>query len=256
MKSQTLPRLVAPAAIFLAAGASSPAAFLTIDDFSGGPHLVSLTSLAPPQIATGTFGHGAAVGGVRDIFVISQTVGIFASGVAFGTGGYASFTGKGMGGIIWDGSNAGAVDANGDKAISPSDFEYGLSLDLISNCSDPSIRLDAFADLPGASVLVFMGNSPTDYAIYDIPLTTVAAFDTYWAPVLAPTITVGAYDPSDVKAVAMIVDGTILDNLDVRASLIGVECPPIPEASTWVGVSALGGICGWTLLRRRQAAGK
>lgn len=242
--------------MFLAAAASSSAAFLTIDDFGGGPHLVNLTSLTPPQIATGTFAHGGAVGGSRDVYVISQTVGAFSSGVAFGTGGYASFTGQGAGGIIWDGSSAGAVDADSNGIVDPSDFEYGLSLDLVSNCIDPKIRLDAFADLPGASVSVFMGNSPTDYAIYNMPLTTVGAFDTYWTPVLTPSSIVGAYDPSNVKAIAMMIDGTGMDNLDVRASLIGIECPPIPEASTWVGVSGLAGLCGWTLLRRRQAAGK
>lgn len=242
--------------MFLAAAASSPAAFLTIDDFGGGPHVVSLTSLTPPQLATGTFAYGTALGGVRDVFVSSQTVGLFSSGVAFGTGGYASFSGQGGGGIIWDGSSAGAVDGDSNGSISPSDYEYALSLDLLANCNDPIIRLDAFADLPGADVSVFMGSSPTDYAVYTIPLTTVGAFDTYWVSVLTPTVTVGAYDPSNIKTIAMIVDGTGKDNLDVRASLIGIECPAIPEASTWVGVSALGGLCGWTVLRRRQVAGK
>ena len=81
----------------LSAALSASASTIVIDDFLGGPHIVMLNSLTPPQIATGTFNHPGAIGGVRDAAVWSTSAGIFATGVAFNAGGYASFAGRGEG---------------------------------------------------------------------------------------------------------------------------------------------------------------
>lgn len=250
MKSTVRIASLFAAAIAMGQGSLS-AGVITIDDFGGGPHLVNLTSLAPPEMATGTFGYAGAVGGVRDVYVRSQSIGIFSSGVAFGSGGYASFTGNGQGGLIWDGSPAVALDADSNGVITPSDFEYRLNLDLVGDCRTPQIHLRAFADLPGSSVRLFFGNSATDYAVYDIPLTTVGAFDDYFTSIFAPTVVVGAYDPTSVKTIAMLMDGTGFDNLDIRASFLGVECnESVPDGGTslmllGLGLTALGGVRRW-----------
>lgn len=214
---------------------------LTIDDFGGGPHLVNLVSLVPPQLVTGSFLYGGAVGGVRDVFVLSQSVGIFASGFSFGSGGYSSYTGTGQGGIVWDGSNAGAVDANSDGFIDPGDFEYGLNLDTVGGCVNPLLRLQAFTDQPGAEVFLFLGNSASDYALYQINLTTIGSFDDYFASILSPTVSVGSFDPTVVKTVALMAD------VNVIANLLSVECgTSVPDAASsmvmmGLGLVALGG---------------
>jgi hypothetical protein len=69
------------------------------------------------------------------VVVISETSGSFAAGVAFGSGGYASFSGSGRGGIIYDGV-AGITDANNDKNISIEELDFGLDL----TCWTPPTR--------------------------------------------------------------------------------------------------------------------
>jgi len=224
-----------------------------VDDFGGGPHTVSLVSFAPPEIATGSFAYAGAVGGVRDVFVNSATTGIFSSGVSFGAGGYASFSGAGRGGILWDGVG-GAVDKNSDGFITiDDDFDFGLTLDFVENCSNPQLHLNAFADLAGGVVGVILANSATEWGFYSIALTTVGGFDDYFVPVLTPTLATGGYDPTLVSAVALLVDGTSRPDLDVRVQLLEGYCPPIPESGTWVTLGGIAGVVGLTVRRSRLA---
>lgn len=246
-------KLISGAAILAGIVPQMANALPLVDDFAGGPHTVSLTSFAPPEINTGSFAYAGAVGGVRDVFVISSTVGIFSSGVAFGSGGYASFSGSGSGGIIWDGVG-GAVDKNSDGAITlADDFDFGLDLDFVENCSNPQLHLNAFADLAGGSVNVMLANSATEYGLYTISLTTVGSFDDYFVPVLTPTFATGGYDPTSVAAVALLVDGSAIPDLDVRVQLLEGYCPPIPEPGTWVTLGGMAGVIGLTVRRARMA---
>jgi hypothetical protein len=206
----------------LAASAVPASAALpfVIDDFLGGPHTISLTSLAPPELALGTFGHGGAVGGVRDVVVISETIGSFAAGVQFGNGGYASFVGEGRGGIVYDGV-PGITDVNADIDITAVDLDYGLNLDLdLGNCPPASVFLhvNAFADLPLADVEIIFATDAANYWQYTIPLTTVGAYDDYVIPFFAPTLAVGAFDPNDVGAIVLFHDGGNFPNLDIRVA--------------------------------------
>ncbi len=239
------------AAVVLGA-APTALALPVIDDFLGGPHTVSLISIVPPEIATGSFLHAGAVGGVRDVFVTSSTTGIFGAGVSFGTGGFASFAGAGSGGVLWDGVS-GPVDKNSDGIILiEDDFDFGLNLDFVENCENPLLHLQAFADLAGGEVVIALANSATEYALYSISLTTVGAFDDYYFPVLTPTFATGGFDPTAVAAVAMGVNGASAPDLDVRVSLLAVTCPVIPEPGTWVAFAGLVGAIGVTWRRARS----
>jgi hypothetical protein len=241
--------------VVLAAGVTprAVAAFpLEIDDFQGGPHIVTLSSVNPPEIATGSFAYAGAVGGVRDVFVISHTRGIFGAGVTFGNGGYSSFAGTGTGGILWDGIS-GATDKNNDGAVTlADDYDFGLSLDLVQDCPNSLIEVTAFADLPNASLGLVFANSASEWAFYSIPLTTVGSFDSYSVPVGSPTLSTGGFDPTSVKAVAMYVDGSGFPNLDVRVSDFDITCE-VPEASTWMAMLGLGGLMGLSWARVRAA---
>lgn len=236
----------------VAGSMSANASVITIDDFGGGPHAVALTSFAPPEINTGSFAYAGAQGGVRDVFVISSTIGIFSAGVSFGNGGYGSFAGRGQGGIIWDGVG-GAVDKNVDGAITiANDFDLGLNLDFTSVGAGAAIRLSAFTDLPGSSVIITVVNSTTEYADYSIGLSTVNGFANYSALVASPTLATAGFDPSKVKAVALRVDGTSLPDLEVRLSSLTVEGrdTTVPEPGT---LALLGlGVVGIAASRKRK----
>jgi hypothetical protein len=227
------------------------AATVVIDDFSGGPHLVDLTSLAPPEIALGSFASAAALGGIRDVFVISETQGAFQAGVAFGTGGYASFQGTGRGGIVYDGV-AGITDANNDKNLTPDELDWGLNLDL-SDCEDGQIHLRAFADLANAHLSVALGSTATDYNIYLIDITNVGNFDDYYVDLTAPDQVFGSLDLSNVGAIALYHDGGDFSNLDIRVRQFDITCVPVPEPGTWLGMGGLAGLVGVTWLRSRKA---
>jgi len=217
------PRIAVMSAAALALVPRLQAAFpIVIDDFAGGPHLANLNSLAAPEIATGSFLHAGAVGGVRDVFVISESLGIFSAGVALGQGGYASFDGSGQGGIVWD-AVSGPVDKDGDGDIDIADLDFGLSLDLVQDCPQPLIHAVAFADLPNASLNVFLATGPGDYAIYEIPITSVGSFANYFADLFNPTLTVGTFDPTDVRAIALYHDGGDFDNLGHFARSSGLR---------------------------------
>jgi hypothetical protein len=145
----------------LSAALSAQATTHVIDNFLGGPDLVFLTSITPPQINTGSFlAPGNAIGGVRDAAVWSVSPGVFASGVAFNAGGYASFTGSGAGGIVWDGVS-GISDANNDKTITPDELDFGLGLDL-SDCQNGTLEITAFADLPAAVLRISIGTDASE----------------------------------------------------------------------------------------------
>jgi hypothetical protein len=197
---------------------------VVVDDFAGGPHTVSLTSLAPPEIALGSFVHGPALGGIRDAAVWSTSAGSFAAGVAFSAGGYASFAGTGAGGVVWDGV-AGITDGNGDNTITADELDYGLTLDL-SDCLTGRIELSAFTDLTTAVLRIGIATDAANYNLYDIPLTgTVNQFNAYTAALGSPTSTVGAIDWANIGAVAMFIDATSLENLDVRVESLAIACP-------------------------------
>jgi len=256
MTSMKLAGLLGGAVLAAGTGPQAFSAFpIVIDDFGGGPHTVTLASLSPPEIATGTFAHAGAVGGVRDVFVISQSTGLFGAGVAFGAGGYSSFTGTGFGGILWDGV-AGAVDKNLDGALTISDdFDFGLNLDIVEDCAAPLIHINAFADLPDASLGLIFANSATEWALYSIALTTVGSFADYVVSVSSPTLSTGGFDPTAVGAVALFVDGTGFPNLDIRVGTFEITC--VPEASTWMAMAGLGavtGVFGWRRVRAARAA--
>ena len=221
----------------VAASLSAPATTHVIDNFLGGPDLVFLTSLTPPQIATGTFpAPGNAIGGVRDAAVWSVSQGIFASGVAFDEGGYASFTGSGAGGIVWDGV-LGISDANNDKTITPDELDFGLGLDL-SDCQDGTLEVTAFADLPAAVLRISIGSDAGNYNVYDIALAVGTA--DYSVDLSFPTSTVGVLNYAAVGAVALFVDGTAFDNLDVSVSRLEISCPDGGWTLGCLGLGLLG----------------
>ena len=234
-----LPLLAASLALALTTSAST----YVIDDFAGGPHVVSLTSLAPPEIATGTFLHGGAVGGVRDAAVWSASVGSFAAGVAFQTGGYASFAGRGEGGVVWDGV-PGITDADNNIRITADELDYGLGLD-ISDCETGTIEVTAFADLPGAVLTIAIASDGLNYNLYDLNLAVGTA--DYSVDLTNPTSTLGTLDLADVGAFAIFVDASALANLDVRVSKLEISCPD----GGWT-LGALGAsLVGLAALRRR-----
>jgi len=236
--------------ITVAAGIMSPAfaavPTVVVDDFAGGPDTVGLLSFLPPEIATGTFLHGGAVGGSRDVVVISETAGRFEAGVAFGAGGYASFVGTGRGGIVYDGV-PGITDANNDMNISADEFDYGLHLDLV-DCTH--IKVSAFADLPNAHLALTLATSATDYNTYLVDLTTVGVFADYMALLSAPDVVMGTIDWSDVNMIALYHEGGDFPNLDIRVNLFEIQC--IPEPGTWLAMGGLLGVAGLTWARARS----
>lgn len=225
------------------AGFASSAATVVIDDFAGGPHVVNLTSLSPPEINTGSFLHGGAVGGVRDAAVWSASVGSFAAGVAFNAGGYASFAGRGEGGIVWDGV-PGITDTDGNERITADELDYGLGLD-ISDCETGTIELTAFADLPGAVLTVAIASDGLNYNLYDIALSVGTA--DYSVDLGSPSSALGTLDYADVGAFAIFVDASALANLDVRVSRLEISCP---DAGMTLGLFGAG-LLGLAALRRR-----
>lgn len=233
----------------LTAGIMPAWSSVVIDDFGGGPDTVSLVSLAPPQLVLGSFFYGGAVGGVRDVVAGSSTRGSYAAGVAFGSGGFASFAGTGYGALVYDGV-PGISDANADGTITVDELDYGLLLDIVNGCPDPRLRLNAFTDLPGSSVGILLATSATDWASYTISLTTVGAFADYDVSVFAPAATMGAFDPTDVGAIILSFDGGALPNNDILVSSFEVTC--VPEPNSWMAVGgflALFG-AGWARYRR------
>ena len=226
------------------AGFAASAANVVIDDFGGGPHVVSLTSLAPPEIATGTFAYAGAVGGVRDAAVWSASVGSFAAGVAFNSGGYASFAGRGEGGLVWDGV-AGISDSDANTRITADELDYGLGLDL-SDCETGQILLTAFADLPNAVLTIAIATDSANYALYDFALSVGTA--DYTVDIDSPTSVVGTLDLSDVGAFAAFVDASALANLDVRISRLEISCPDSGATLALFGA----GFLGLVAVRRRM----
>jgi hypothetical protein len=236
-------------AVGLAPQAFAVALPLVIDDFGGGPDTVSLISLAPPQTATGSFAYAGAVGGWRDVFVQSTSKGIYASGVAFGSGGYASFAGTGDGGIVYDGSPGLA----GVPPIWPDTFTLGYK--LFEDCPTPLIHLSASADLAGSSINVYLFNDAGDYGIYTIAIAGGNVPADYFAPVLTPTATVGAYDPmAAINAFELFFNGTAVADTDLNVGAFEITC--VPESGTWMAMAGLGGLMGLTWRRMRLARAK
>lgn len=232
----------------LGATVACQGANVVIDDFGGGPHVANLTSLAPPEIALGSFAYGGAIGGFRDAAVWSVTAGTFSAGVAFNSGGYASFVGTGKGGIVWDGV-AGITDSNGDEQITGEELDYGLNLDL-SDCLDGSIEITAFADLENASLDILLATDAGNFNRYTVALTgPVGSFNPYSVDLSSPTATTGALDFGDIGAVALFIDGTGFANLDVLVSKLEISCP---DAGSSLGLLALG-LIGLPFLRRRHS---
>lgn len=225
---------------------------IVIDDFAGGPDLVSLVSLAPSESASGSFLHAGAVGGVRDIYVISETVGVFIEGVADGFGVYGSVIGTGRGGIIWDGVASGIVPDLNDH-LELDDLDFGLDLDVQQDCPDPVIHIRASADLPNAHLHVLLANSADDHKLYTIPLTTIGAFDDYYVPISGGTL-FGSFDPTHVRAIGLFHDGEGSPNLDIQVSDFEIVCALIPETSTWIAMMSLMGLCGGCFWMRRRSA--
>lgn len=223
----------------LALALTVPASNVVIDDFGGGPHTVSLTSLAPPEIALGSFAYGGAIGGIRDAAVWSTTVGQFSAGVAFNSGGYASFAGRGQGGVAWDGV-AGIADANADNTITPNELDYGLALDL-SACETGRIEVSAFTDLTTAVLRIAIGTDALNYNQYDIALNQpVNQFNDYSIALGSPTATIGTVDWSNVGAVALFVDASNFDNLDVLVNRLVIACPDGGGTLALLGLGLLG----------------
>lgn len=248
-------KLLSSLLTFTAAALTSSHAVLpfVIDDFDGGPHVVTLNSAAPPEIALGSFAWGGAVGGVRDVSVVSQTAGMFSAGVNFNVGGYASFIGEGRGGIIYDGV-AGITDVNADTDITAVDLDYGLGYDLaIGDCPPAAvlIHIRAFTDLPGSSLNIIFATSALDYFEHVLPLTSVGVFDDYYIPFFAPTTAFGAFDSSSINAIALFHDGEDIANVDIFVQDFEVVC--VPETSTWLGAAGLLGVgaFGWRRMRAR-----
>jgi len=236
MKKNTIAIGLVLVASIIAAHATT----VVVDDFAGGPHVVSLVSLAPPEIATGTFVHGPALGGNRDAAVWSTSAGSFAAGVAFNAGGYASFVGTGKGGVVWDGV-AGITDSNADNTITADELDYGLALDL-SNCAvSGQINVSAFADLPTATLDIIIATDALNYSRYTIALTgTVNQFNDYTAALGSPTSTVGTLDFADVGAIALFIDASLLENLDVRVNNLAIACPDNGWTLGLLGASLIG----------------
>ena len=227
----------------LSAALSASASTIVIDDFLGGPHIVMLNSLTPPQIATGTFNHPGAIGGVRDAAVWSTSAGIFATGVAFNAGGYASFAGRGEGGIVWDGV-AGITDANANNRITANELDYGLALD-ISECQNGTIEVSAFADLPTAVLQIAIATDAGNYNLYNINLAVGLA--DYSVDIANPSVIVGSVGYANIGAVAIFVDASALANLDVRVSKLEISCPDGGETLALFGA----GLIGLAAIRRR-----
>jgi hypothetical protein len=224
----------------LASSLSVGASTIVVDDFLGGPHVVMLTSLAPPQIAVSAagFAHPGAIGGNRDAAVWSTTVGSFAAGVAFGSGGYASFSGRGQGAVVWDGV-PGLADANADNTLDIDEVDLGLTLDLLANCENPNIEVTAFADLPGGALNILFLTDHSNYAVYTVPIVS-GSFNPYSVAVDSPSSTTGVFDPTDVKAIALFVDGTAVPNLDVLVSRFVISCPDGGATLALMGAGLLG----------------
>ncbi len=222
------------------AATSAQAVPILIDDFIGDDDTVYLKSTSPPQIATGSFAHAAAVGGYRDAAVSSVAKGDFSMGVSFDIGGYSSFKGKGTGILVWDGV-AGISDANDNKTIDIAEIGLGLNLNLLSVGADPSIRLSALADRAGAKVDVLFLTSHSDYAVYSVNLTgTPGFFNDYQAAISSPTLQVGSFDPTNVRAVAMFVDASSLSDLDVQVKLLAISTPDQGQTVALLGLALLG----------------
>ena len=224
----------------LASSLSVGASNIVVDDFLGGPHVVTLTSFAPPEIAVSGagFAHAGAIGGNRDAAVWSTTVGSFAAGVAFSTGGYASFSGRGQGAVVWDGV-PGLADSNGNDRLDLTEIDLGLSLNLLEDCEDPSIDITAFADLAGGQLEIVLMNDALNRARYVINL-TAGSFNDYSVDVDSPTFTIGTFDPTNVKAVVLFVDGTVVPNLDVLVSRFVISCPDGGATLALMGAGLLG----------------
>jgi hypothetical protein len=79
----------------------------------------------------------------------------------------------------------------------------------------------------------------------------VGAFDDYYLPILAPDSVSGAFDPTDVKAIALFHNGGNFPILDVRVAAFDITC--IPEPGTWLAMGGLIGLAGFSWMRSRAS---
>jgi hypothetical protein len=219
---------------------------LVIDDFGGGPNIVTLISLSPPDTSTGSFAYGGAVGGWRDVFVQSATRGVYGSGVAFGTSGYASFAGTGDGGIIYDGTPGLA----GIPPINPDNFTLGYK--LFEDCPAPEIHINVVSDLGGGTVSVYLYNDAANYGIYSFAIAGGNIPTDYFATVATPTTTFGTFDPTAaINAFGLYFNGLAVPDVDMNLGVFEIVC--VPESGTWMALAGLGGLMALTARRMRLA---
>jgi len=256
MKQRTLKYGLAGLAI--ASSLSVSASNIVIDDFGNEgdgdePNVVTLVRplATSPKFASAGFTYGNAVGGFRDAAVWSSAIGSYAAGVAFGSGGYASFTGAGEGALVWDGTQGIDDDVTDNDELDITELD--LDLDLSIDCVNPKIEISAFADLAGASVNIVLVTDYTNYSLYTIALSSLPlnTFHDYSVALNAPTLTGadGAVNPLDVNAIAMYIDGSGMPNLDVLVNRFVISCPDGGATLALMG----GGLLGLAMLRRQVA---